>query len=218
MIGNDRKLIALAAGFALTALSAQASTDYSFSGNFTGDADVVRFDFTVGATSSITLRSYSYAGGTMADGTVVAAGGFDPILALWDAAGNKIGEWDDGPDPVPVDPTTGHDWDALLTLSSLAAGSYTATLAEFSNFSLTDLLSDGFERSSANFTGDLFGCSNGQFCDFGGNNRTGFWAFDVLGVETAAVSAPAVVPLPAGLPLLLAGLGALGLKARRRKS
>jgi hypothetical protein len=196
--------------------AASAATDFSFTGSFTGDADVQLLGFTIGATSDVTLRSYSYAGGTMADGTSVPAGGFDPILALWDAAGDLIGQFDDGPGPVPSDPTTDGEYDANLILTGLMPGSYTASIAQYANFAAGTTLSEGFTQTDATFTA-AFGCSNGRFCDFTGDNRTSFWAFDVLGVDTATAAPPAPVPVPAGLPLALTAMAAFGLVARRRR-
>lgn len=45
------------------------------------------FNFTVGASSTVTLVTKSYAGGILADGTVISACGFDPILTLFDSTG-----------------------------------------------------------------------------------------------------------------------------------
>lgn len=191
--------------------SAQAA-DFSFTGSFTQDDDVQLFNFLVGATSTVTLRTYSYAGGTQADGNVVSAGGFDPILALFDSTGGLIVQNDDGIG-VPVDPVTTFGFDTLLS-TSLAAGSYTVSVMQFANSALGPTLSDGFNLDgTGNFT-SISGCSN--FCDVGGNNRTGEWAFDVLNVESAVTPPMTPIPLPASLPLLVAALGAFGLMRRQR--
>jgi len=205
------KILATSLVLALTALSAEAAS-FSFTGNFAGDADVVKFGFTVGALSDVTLRSYSYGGGVMADGTTIDAGGFDPILALFDNLGNFIAQFDDGPGPVPTDPVTGAAWDTNLTLFGLAAGSYTATITQYANFAIGNL-ADGFSESSSTFTSQYL-CTNGQFCDAGSNNRTNAWAFDVLNVNSAVVVPP--IPLPAALPLMVLALGSLGFAAGRR--
>lgn len=65
---------------AVFATGAQA-TDLCFTGNFNHDNDVQQFTFTVSSTSSVSLRSWSYAGGMNANGDTIARGGFDPILA-----------------------------------------------------------------------------------------------------------------------------------------
>ena len=60
---------------------------------------------------------------------------------------------------------------------------------------------------------------------FGFNTANGFDAVNIMGVgmfevvdNVSAGNATSVVPLPASLPLLLAGLGALGLMRKRRKA
>lgn len=206
------KALSLSILLSTVAFSAQA-LNFSFTGNFSADDDVQLFEFTVGGASDIVLRSYSYAGGTMADGTVIAAGGFDPILALFDSTGALIDQQDDGTD-VPADPVTGSLYDTNLTVSGLAAGKYIVAIMQYDNFPVGTLLTDGFERSDPTFTAE-YDCTNKMFCDVDGYNRSSFWAFDILNVEAASTSAP--VPLPATLPLALAGFGALGLAARRRK-
>ncbi|MFV0333986.1 MAG: DVUA0089 family protein [Tropicimonas sp.] len=207
------KALPLAILLSTAAFSAQA-LDFSFTGNFTGDSDVQLFNFVIGAPSNIRLRSYSYAGGTMADGTGIAAGGFDPILVLFDGTGTLLEYHDDGPGPVDPDPDTNSKYDVNLPILSLAAGSYTVAIMQYNNFPTGISLSDGFQKSDPFFTSE-FNCTNGQFCDINEDNRTSFWAFDILGVEAASMAA---VPLPASLPLVLAGLGTFGIAARRRKA
>ncbi len=67
-----------------------APQDFSFRGTFGADDEVALFDFTANGASTVTLRTYSYAGGTQADGTPIAAGGFDPILTHFDGTGLLI--------------------------------------------------------------------------------------------------------------------------------
>ena len=82
------KLKTIATIFALSLVTSVASAaDFSFTGNFAHDNDVQQFNFSVGSLSSVSLRSWSYAGGTNAAGQQIARGGFDPILALFDANG-----------------------------------------------------------------------------------------------------------------------------------
>lgn len=206
---------ALLVGALSIAACATASADtFSFQGDFAADDDVQLFTFSVITTSSVTLQSFSYAGGTQGDGTEVDRGGFDPILALFDSLGNLIDQNDDGAG-VPQDPLTGASFDTLL-MTSLAPGLYTVSIMQYNNFANGPNLSDGFAQSgNPFFTGDW--CSNGQFCDVSNvdphNNRTNSWAFDISGVNTAAV-----VPIPAAAPLLgsaMALLGYLGVWRRR---
>ena len=225
--------IRLPAALALFAFAAPAgAADFSFSGTFSADDDVVVFDFLVGTPFTVTLRSYSYAGALQADGTVVPFGGFDPILAVFDAAGTLVGDQDDaGAEAVPADPITGEAFDVRLDLA-LGAGAYSVAVSQYNNFAIGPSLSDGFGQAGATFTSQ-YGCSNGRFCDAGGSNRTPFFAFDILGVLNAAVSdgttggvdvgegggGMSVVPVPAAGSLAALGLLALaGLGRRRRRS
>jgi len=202
---------------ALYAGSAQAA-NVSFTGSFAADDSVQLFNFSVGALSTVTLRSYSYAGGIQANGNVVAAGGFDPILALFDGAGHFIGQNDDGAG-VPADPVTGRHYDTLLQ-TSLAAGNYIVSVMEYNNFAVGANLSDGFVRDGqGNFTPAFTGCVAAAFCDVSGAVRTNQWAFDILNVTDATeVGGVSTVPIPAALPLLASALAWLGFFGYRRRS
>ena len=181
---DRRALLAAASVSALMAHSAAQAADFSFTGNFTQDDDVQQFNFSVGATSTVTLRSYSYAGGTMADGTVIPAGGFDPILALFDSGGALLDQNDDGTG-VPTDPGTGEAFDVKLA-RSLDPGDYIVAVLQFDNFPDGSNLSDGFVREGeGNFT--AADCSASSFCDFTGDSRTPQWAFDILNVAAAVI-------------------------------
>lgn len=201
------KKITAACIFGMSMVSASAA-DFSFTGNFVNDNDVQQFAFNVGAPSTVSLRSWSYAGGTNAAGTVIAQGGFDPILTLFTSAGVRIGQQDDGGCAlVSKDAATNQCWDTFFT-TSLALGDYIATIQQYNNFS-NGSLSDGFAFSgaaNANFR-------NG-FVDETGNKRDSRWAFDILGVNSAEL--PVSVPEPTTVTLI--GLGLLGFAASRRKS
>src|SRR5271167_5225019 len=67
---------------------AQGSS-FSFTGTFTQDDQLELFQFTA-PSASVTLRTWSYAGGTNAAGNVIAAGGFDTVLSLFDATGGLM--------------------------------------------------------------------------------------------------------------------------------
>jgi hypothetical protein len=171
----------------LTAMAGRLATasNFSFAGSLTADNSVQLFSFTVAATATVTLQTYSYAGGTNQFGTTVPSGGFDPILSLFDSSGLLINENDDGYANVPADARTGQHWDSYIH-TTLAAGTYTVSLTQYDNFPQGSHLSDEFSRAGQpQFTG-AFGCSNGEFCDRTGNNRTAGWEFDVQDTASAA--------------------------------
>lgn len=194
---------------AVSGLAAHAAS-FSYYGEFGQDDDVEYIHFTVAETlvtatdsstaTSVVIRTYSYAGGVQADGTVVAPGGFDPILTLYNGAGNFIGETDDDDTGLALaDPVSGASYDAGAEFL-LPEGSYTLAISQYSNYAYLDsTLSDPFIEDGGNFTGAAFGCSNGQFCDFLGNNRTGSWALSIENVEISPV------PLPASMLFVLTG-------------
>ncbi len=167
----------------------------SFTGNFAGDNDVALFSFTLGSGADVTLRTWSYAGGTNAAGSLIAAGGFDPVVSLFFGAGGSailIGADDNGLG-VAVDPATGEARDSLLHVPALVAGTYTVALSQFANFANGPTLADGFLGAGEP--------------SFGG--RSNAWALDVVGVTTAAA-----LPEPATYALALFALAAAGMAAR----
>lgn len=191
------------------ASSLASAANFSFTGSFAADDSVQLFSFTLASTDTVTLRTYSYAGGINGAGIVVPRGGFDPILSLFDNAGVLINENDDGFSNVPTDPVTGQQFDSYL-FTKLAAGTYTVSITQFDNFANGPSLSNGFIRTgSSNFTSE-FVCSNGRFCDITGDNRNPNWAFDVQGVTSATV-----VSTPEPGMAALVGVGMLLMVVRR---
>ena len=190
-------------------LNTAQAANVSFTGQLAADDDVPLFSFVIGALSSVTVRTWSYAGGINAAGTPIAEGGFDPMVAVFDHTGLRVGQQDDGGASVPASPINGLAYDTFLTIS-LNPGTYTVSLMVYNNFSNGPNLSDGFIRAGQpNFT-NFYGCSNGHFCDSWGHNRSNGWALDVLNVADAAV-----VPAPAAIWLLGSAVGLLGVVRRK---
>lgn len=144
---------------------------------------------------TVTLRTYSYAGGLNSAGNVIPRGGFDPILAVYDGvSGAVLAVNDDGGVNVPAD-INGSRYDTYLQVA-LPVGSYKVAIMQFDNFPAGANLTDGFTGTVA--------------VAFAG--RTNAWAFDLLNVDAPAVvpAAPVVPPQPAVVPSL-SGLGLFGL-------
>jgi len=184
------------------ALSARAD-QFSYSGNFTSDDQVLTFAINVTAPGTVTLRTYSYAGGVDLAGTTVPAGGFDPVLTLFDATGNFLVTNDDGTcGEVGTDPTTANCFDAYVS-TQLAAGLYTVALTEADNLPWGNL-SDGFmQTGNGDFTCPEFLGQAGAFCDASPSQRDSSYELDI---DTPDVlSSP--VPEPAPFLLLITGCG-----------
>ena len=196
---------ALSALSALPAAAVPVSAELSFTGSFAADDDVALFDIVVeDVRSFVSIRTVSYAGGTLANGTEVPAGGFDPVVSLFDGSGALVGFNGDAADAA-LDPATGEGFDAFLR-RPVDPGAYTVALTQYDNFPAGDALAAGFdEAGDPSFTAAFF-CDAGQFCDFTGADRTADYALDV---------SIAPVPLPAAAWLLGGALLGLGLARRR---
>ncbi len=219
------------AGLALSLASAAHAVpmNFSFQGTFTQDDEVQLFNFTADGSSTVYVVSYAYGGGTQANGTVHARGGFDTILTLFDSTGAFVTDNDDGASACfsaaagiagsggNLDPDTGVMYDTCFS-AVLSAGMYTVAVTQYDSFANGPTLADGFsEQGNGNFTATLGNCTNGQFCDVSGvdpfNNRTNVWAYDILNVASA--DQVGRVPEPGTLALLALGL-LLPVAARRR--
>lgn len=199
-------------GVALLAMAAwqpALSADVSLSGWLAQDDSVQTFLLTLSAPGSVSVTSIGYAGGSRFNGSSVAAGGFDSVLYLFSSTGALLAQSDDGIG-VPADPATGEALDAAFTTASLAAGEYLVALAQADNYLLGFNLSDGFAQTGNGSFSAAFGCSNGSFCDYQGNNRTSAWSINFSGQTLTSV-----LPEPGSMALLLGAFGALVALRRR---
>ena len=190
--------------------SAQAST-MSYAGSFTSDDEVLLIPVQVMNAGTVTLRTFGYAGGVDAAGDTISAGGFDPVLTLYDANGSFLVTNDDGPCGVlAADPTTGNCFDAYVSLA-LGAGSYTLALTEADNLPAGDL-SDGFTQvGNGDFTCQEFLGQPGAFCDASPSQRDANYEVDV----TTPGGKVSPTPEPASFVLLLTGCLLLICQRRR---
>ncbi|MDD5035320.1 MAG: DVUA0089 family protein [Methylococcaceae bacterium] len=189
MINEKLRQLSLAifAVAALAGISKHAdATDASFQGTFAQDDNVQLFSFSSDGVTPVTIRTQSY-----------AAGGFDPLLTLYDAWGhlvdpNKPAKGylnDDGDNGGPcklstADPATALCLDPLYQ-GTLPAGKYWLALTESNNISNSLNIADGFIwTGKGNISGPQFKCSKGVFCDYASNSRTGSWSLDIQGTQS----------------------------------
>jgi hypothetical protein len=219
---NNRQLYPILIFLSFLALggpSVQADT-ITFTGTFNQDDNVQLFDITQSTTNDLTIYTSSF-----------AAGGFTPVLSLFDAEGNFITS-DDGsqnsgcnallsPDPNYYDAC----WDAFIVFPGAPGSSYILALTEDDNTFQGSVLADGFsEDGNGNFTGVNSGYG-GSFVLSDGTQRTADWTLNIVsadpllsGQELSAQQETSGVPEPGAGILLLNGLGFLAFARRLRGS
>jgi hypothetical protein len=188
--------------------------NFSFTGTFVQDDQLEIFLFTAPSAGAM-LRTWSYAGGTNANGQIIPAGGFDPILTVFDATGGLtnsspfVDNNNDGAG-VATDLTTGNAFDSLLLLAN--PGTYALVLSQNDNFANQPTFGDGFhEQGNGNFTAAY--CGGQSFCDITPAQRNGNWAVDIVGAGTAI---DITAPEPGSILLWATGIASLALLRRRR--
>lgn len=191
----------LVCGLSLGATHAIAQ---SYTGVFSQDDEQAAIVFNVAMAGNVTLQTWSFGGGINAAGDTIAAGGFAPVVSLFDAAEELIGIARTGVAGNP-DPVTGFRWDVAWA-GVLNAGNYRAVLTQDGNSPFGPFLSDGFQQDGqGNYTDPAILGAAGSFILVDGSQRTGHWALDVA----------TPVPEPETWGMLLVGLGILGLAALR---
>jgi len=205
------------------------ASSISYTGTLTSSTDVVEETFTLSSPATIGLQTWGFGGGTNAAGDVILPGGTDPFLGIFsgtgagatiltDGGGNAFGTSLDlsnygnpsflgcPPAGTPLIGGLPQCGDIAMTLTSLAAGTYTVILtdgqyvpqAAFDNGSLGEGFND--------FTGGAF-CNvaiNGVDCP----NTSGAYAFDITTLPASSVPEPA--------PVALVGAALIGLALLRR--
>ncbi|NRF65386.1 PEP-CTERM sorting domain-containing protein [Aquincola sp. S2] len=203
------RLAALALTLATLAAPAAAAIT-SYQGRFDGDDDRFVIDFDLAAATRLSATTWSYAGGTNAAGDAVAAGGFVPVLALFEATEGLLrivrGSTHTCAQGGSADPATGFCWDAMFD-GLFAAGHYRLVLTQDGNEPLGTFFDDGFAQDGVpDYTGQLFAGQPGlHFVQVDGAQRDAHWALDI---------SIGSVPEPAS-PALLVLAGAAWALARR---
>jgi hypothetical protein len=150
------------------------------------DADYAQWaaavqSFHVSSTSTMEAITFSYGGGTNGHGAVIAEGGFEPYLSLFDASGHFLASTLFGttcPPGANTNTNSGSCFDVQLNGGTLAAGGYQIAISAFENLSLAENLGTG--NLSDGFTG-LGNLAQGEDLHY---------AFDVILSPTAAVPEP----------------------------
>jgi hypothetical protein len=205
------------------ALPAHANSDFSFTGTFKTDNDIKWYSFTLDSESIVTLRTLSYSGSdalqsytgstTNAAGKVIPAGGFDPLITLFDASRTHTidtdlnGKYTPQGDDIQFGTNASDSLLDAVISATLPKGTYQVAVSEYANGYMQDghgnaIAFPGFKGVEPETIG---------FKDYFGNTRTSNYAIDLINVTSAAP-----VPVPAGIWLL--GTALLGLLGIRKKS
>jgi hypothetical protein len=75
---------------AATAFGLSAGSISSFTGTLSSPEGVFETTFNLTAADTVTIQTWGFGGGTNAVGQVIPAGGFDPLIALFDGPGTSI--------------------------------------------------------------------------------------------------------------------------------
>lgn len=173
------------------AANGTAPNTFAFGGAFTRDDEKRSYYFTLTQSTTVNFRTYSYAGGTNLDGTVIPGGGFDTTLSLFDVATGLLiaNNRDGGCGNVSADPVTGACWDANLVVT-LPPGSYRLVLTLGDNMANGPTLVDSSSgtpvdsfvyEGQGDYTTGPGGIGPPGLWDATGNKRTGNFAVSLAG-------------------------------------
>ncbi|MGO9260987.1 MAG: DVUA0089 family protein [Bryobacteraceae bacterium] len=178
--------VLLSAVCLLTATPGGASSFLSYTGALGSPESVFEATFVLATTDTINIQTWSFGGGTNAAGQLIAAGGFDPLVALFsgppatatmytDGLGNPLADADNLGNP-PYSPVgncppagfvtigTGSGsaicGDDFLQISGLPAGLYTLVLTD-ANYLPNAIFDNGaLSEGFTDLTGGLFQTCN----------------------------------------------------------
>lgn len=193
---TDATVIACGSGCTLGA----GNTD----GDFAVWAAVVK-SFTVGTTSTMSAITFSYGGRTNGSSQVIAQGGFEPYLSLFDNGGNFLASTLLGttcPVGANTNSVSGQCFDVSLDGGTLSPGSYQIAITAFENMSFAE--NPGSATLADGFTG-LGNLASGEDLHY---------AFDVVLNSTSAVPEPSAGWLLTGAMFVIAGIRRIKSKKR----
>jgi hypothetical protein len=207
------------------ALADSISTQ-SYTGALATSESFFETSVTVAAGDDLLLQTYGFGGGTNAAGTVIAAGGTDDFVGVFDSTGAILTDGMGNPYGTalglsnygsfmgcPPAGTVNYAGSAVcgdiaMTIDALAAGTYAIVLSDGSYvpYAVGDLgnLSEGFSDFTGGQFCNIYVDANGDACA----STSGAYALDVTTITPTVAT-----PEPAGL--LLLALGLLGLGAVR---
>jgi hypothetical protein len=229
----------LAAVFLLSAPASAGPLEFlSYTGALSTPQSILEATFALTTSDTVTFQTWGFGGGTNAAGTVISAGGFDPLIALFngvgptativtDGSGNPLADADNLSNPpwsyvgnCPPAGTvaigTNNDCGDDFMHVGLSAGTYTLVLSD-ANYIPNAVYDNGtLSEGFTDLTGGVF-----QTCDSVSNaciNPNANYAVDVVSTQ-ADLTTPTPEPgAPSLLGLGLAALAALNQFKKRRTS
>jgi hypothetical protein len=201
----------------LAGMTAPASAaSFSYTGNFVNDSDVQLFNFNLLASTTVTLQTFSYGGGTNSAGNTIVSGGFEPTLQIFDFPSGAINGGSILPGDVASCGPRNTDPNRPIHLCRedfaqvfLAAGNYVVALTENPNVANGPNLSDGFFADTD--PQNLTAINQNHFADVASQPGDGHWALDITVRDVGAAT-----PEPGSALLAVPALFLVGLGIRKR--
>ncbi len=228
-----RLMVVLSVIFAAATPAWGSSFSLSFAGSLATPENYFSETFSLSSSSTLTVQTWGFGGGTNAAGTVIAPGGFDPLVALFsgpvasaviltNGAGDAYADADSlassvsfvGNCPPAGTVTIGTGagsavcGDDKMVISGLAAGTYTLVLSDANYLPLA--VNPGPPASSALSDGftDLTGGAF-QTCNVAAGGLACITTTSNFAVDLVSSSANLAVPEPGSLVLCGLGLAAV---------
>ena len=187
-------VLGLVLGLTLAPAAWAGST--SWQGDFRLDNDLAVFSVDLAAAGDISATTFSHSGGGNGAGEAVAAGGFAPVLTLFDGDGFAI--YGNVGSANTCAGAGSFCWDASFTFSAAAAGHYTLVLSQDDNnvasqpvlvAQLAQITSAYSHANEPHYTSINLGLPDDDTLHFvrvDGSPRTGHWALDISAAAAVA--------------------------------